>query len=557
MGQSLAPVSLSTPLERFDRAAHNPFDSLGFQFLVEQVPGGMVHKALRRNPQGHVVTEVDAEIQFVLGSGTRGRSYLLNRDGYLFESPVSWYTQKKAWDLSPGFESSYPPERPIDVSCLFCHSNEAQAVEHTRNRYRAPIFRGYAIGCERCHGPGELHVASHRSGQEIPADADDTIVNPRHLAPALREAVCQQCHLQGEARFVRQGRLTFDYRPGLPLQQFWSIFVRAPEFSADHKAVGHVEQMYASRCFQASNGKMGCISCHDPHELPGAEQRLATYRKRCLECHQETSCALAPDVRRQQQKADSCTACHMPRFQTSDIAHTAVTNHRILRRQEVTLPDSRQPGRARPGGISIVSFFEKELDAQDAGTARDLGLALIYLGAKATREKESLVSNALPLLEKAVQHCPADAAAWDAKGNALSLQGRMTESLAAFETALANAPEREITLAQAAVVAEAIGRPDKSVAYLRRLVAVNPWISEYHYKLSELLSRRSEWQNALDECETAVRLNPSDKPTRILLITCCLRCGKKDRAWSELQTLVGLNPKEEMVLRSWFARQVR
>src|SRR6266851_27910 len=66
MGQSLAPVSLSTPLERFDRAAHNPFDSLGFQFLVEQVPGGMVHKALRRNPQGHVVTEVDAEIQFVL-----------------------------------------------------------------------------------------------------------------------------------------------------------------------------------------------------------------------------------------------------------------------------------------------------------------------------------------------------------------------------------------------------------------------------------------------------------------------------------------------------------
>jgi tetratricopeptide (TPR) repeat protein len=184
-------------------------------------------------------------------------------------------------------------------------------------------------------------------------------------------------------------------------------------------------------------------------------------------------------------------------------------------------------------------------------------LALIYLGAKATRQKESIGPIALRLLEKAVQDCPDDVAAWEAKGSALSLQGRMTESLAAFETALAIAPEREMTLAQAAVIAEALGRPDKSLVYLRRLVAVNPWIAEYHYKLSEMLSRRGEWQNALDLCETAMRLNPSHEPTRILLITCCLRCGKKDRAWSELQTLVGLNPKEELALRSWFARQVR
>src|SRR5438309_1800114 len=49
MGRSLAPVSQSIPVERFDRAAHNPFESLGFQFLAERVPGGMVHKALRRN----------------------------------------------------------------------------------------------------------------------------------------------------------------------------------------------------------------------------------------------------------------------------------------------------------------------------------------------------------------------------------------------------------------------------------------------------------------------------------------------------------------------------
>jgi tetratricopeptide (TPR) repeat protein len=183
-------------------------------------------------------------------------------------------------------------------------------------------------------------------------------------------------------------------------------------------------------------------------------------------------------------------------------------------------------------------------------------LALIYLGAERTRGRESTSSIALTLLEKAVQDCPNDAAAWEAKGSALALQRRMTEALAAFETALANAPERETALAQAVLLAEALGQRDKSVAYLRRLIAVNPWIAEYHYKLSELLSRRGAWQDAFEECEMALRLNPNHDPTRILFITCCVRCGKQDLARSELQTLVALNPKDEMALRSWFARQM-
>jgi tetratricopeptide (TPR) repeat protein len=161
------------------------------------------------------------------------------------------------------------------------------------------------------------------------------------------------------------------------------------------------------------------------------------------------------------------------------------------------------------------------------------------------------------LLEKAVRDWPDDLTAWEAKGSALSSQGRMSESLAAFETALAQAPQSETALAAAALRAEAMDRLDKSVAYLRRLIAVNPWIAEYHYKLAELLARLGEWQRASEECETALRLNPSNEQTRILFIRCCLGCGKKDRAWNELQTVIALNPKQEMVLRSWFARQLR
>src|SRR5207302_405536 len=102
-----------------------------------------------------------------------------------------------------------------------------------------PVFDGFAIGCQRCHGPGELHVASRGTEK-------DTIVNPRHLEPALREAVCEQCHLEGEVRLVRHGRGLDDFRPGLPMELFWSVFLPTSETGEGPKAVGHVEQMYQS-----------------------------------------------------------------------------------------------------------------------------------------------------------------------------------------------------------------------------------------------------------------------------------------------------------------------
>src|SRR5262249_42400012 len=116
MGRSLAPVGEDTPIEAFDESAHNPFDRLSTHFVVERRPGGMVHRAQRRDAQGQVVAEDVARVGFVLGSGTRGRSYLVNQDGYLFMSPVSWYTQQKGWDLSPGFENAYPRQRVVDAT---------------------------------------------------------------------------------------------------------------------------------------------------------------------------------------------------------------------------------------------------------------------------------------------------------------------------------------------------------------------------------------------------------------------------------------------------------
>lgn len=555
MGQTLAPVRAARPVERYDAGARNPFEHRGLHFQVEPQDGRLFHKERRRDAQGRILTELAAEVQFAIGSGTHGRSYLIQRGEHLFQSSLSWFSQKGIWDLTPGLDVHEHFERPADLNCLFCHCTVVEPVPHAVNRYRPPLFRGDAIGCERCHGPGELHVRRQERTEEYDG-LDDTIVNPRHLAPALRESVCEQCHLKGESRIVRRGRAYFDYRPGLPLQLFLSVFVRAPEFVDNPQSGGHVEQLHVSRCFHASNGKLGCISCHDPHALPAAEQRVAYFRSRCLACHEEKGCALSPAVRQVQNPADSCIDCHMPHSATQ-IAHTTFTDHRIPRRPTSAVPAREPPRRFLPGQIPLVHFHGALVDPQDPGVSRDLGLALTELARAFPALGKRFGPLALPFLEAAVQTAPEDVAALEGQGYALWLLDRKAEALAAFDTALAKAPERELTLSYAGVLATQMERRDAAIAYWQRAVSVNPWSWHYRSRLAKLLAERQDWQQAVEAGEAALRLNPASEETRTLLIACLLRAGLKERAQSLFETLVALNPADEAVLRRWFAEQSR
>lgn len=570
MGRSLAPVASATPVERYDAAAAGGFRKGGWQFSVQHQGGRVFHRATRPGTEGAV--QAEAEVTYALGSGERGRSYLTNRGGYLFQSPVSWFTQKGTWDLSPGFSEQTQFDRPVQPLCLYCHSNGAEAVEHTLNHYEEPLFKGgAAIGCERCHGPGELHVRFREEGGGT-AGIDHTIVNPRHLEPALRDGVCQQCHLQGAERILRAGRRQGDYRPGLPLHDYWSVFVSSVggetppnprREGTDQKAVGQVEQTRSSRCFQASGGKLGCTSCHDPHRLPASAERAAFYRGRCLQCHGDqgfggetpptrSSCGLPPSVRRGKDPEDSCVACHMPRFATSDIAHTAVTDHRIPRRA-----GEARAGGPRPAGEgdALVHFHADLVPAGDNGVSRDLGVVLAEQAWKA--RTPGLARRALPLLERAVRNDPEDVAAWEAQGGALAMLGRPDEALAVFQTALLKAPRRERTLVGAALSAERAGLRDAAVAYWERALRVNPWSTHAHAQLARLLGERGEWARALEECRAALRLNPGGAETRMFLVLCYLRTGDKHRARAEFDRVLALRPAEHEKLRRWFDEQAR
>ncbi len=545
MGRSLAPAATAT--RSLDSAHHNPFEDLHSRFFVEQHGQRVWHRQVRLGPAGEELYEKAVEAHYAIGSGTRGFSYLTSRDGYLFQTPISWFSQKGVWDLSPAFRIWQVTSRPVGGDCLFCHANRTLFHEESVNRFDPPIFQGQAIGCERCHGPGEKHVRS--------SDRLD-IVNPARLEPALREAVCEQCHLQGETRVVRRGRRRDEFRPGLPLQAFLSVFVFRRDAPEGQRAVNHVEQMHESRCFQGSRGaaKLGCISCHDPHAAVAPEQRAASYRDRCLKCHQPQSCS-APAAARSA-RADSCIDCHMPRQASYDVAHTAVTDHRIRRRPEPSGSEPAPP--ALRGQVPVVAFTPEGTAPLPAAEAdRDLGIALIALVAGGKIERDRYADQALPLLEAATRRDPADVDAWQARADALTLLRRPAEALQAVEAALPLRPQQETLLARAGQLTQDLGDAGRAVGYWRRAVTANPWLAEYRGPLATLLARQGDWDEARVQCRDWLRLDPESVPARLLWIRCLLHDGKRPEARAEADRLNLLQPENRPRLEAWFAEQTR
>ncbi len=549
MGRSVSRANRMLPAQLKAAAS---FEASGLHYAVQRRGERVLHRETLPAAGKAPTLESSAEVAFAIGSGRQGQSFVINRDGRFFQSPISWYVHSNTWKLSPNYaQRNQHFNRPIAESCLFCHCNEAHLEADTLNQFETAPRLMESIGCERCHGPGELHVAAHEGGAGE-RGTDHTIVNPRLLSPQLREAVCEQCHLQGEARIVRPGASMWSYRPGLPLDQFLSVFVPAPNGHGNRKAVSHVEQMHQSRCFKSSDGRMGCVSCHDPHALPAEDERVAWYRGRCLTCHKETDCALAVDERRHHTPADSCIDCHMPRGDSSNIAHSSITDHRIVRRPV------RATAEVTSGERPLVRFHSGSSDDGVAGR-RDLALALAEVGERSNSESQRRVY-ARPiytLLAPTLERQPDDVAAWEARGQALWWDKRPREALESLEKALQRAPRREMSLRTAGLVTLELNETERSIAYWDRLLDIDPYTWQGYAFRAQAFALRKQWDRASADCIAALRLNPFEPRVRMLLIDCLVQQGRQQRARDELEILLALRSSPPEEIRKWFEELIR
>lgn len=545
MGRSVVPVAALAGEHPYDHEHNNPFTAFGIQFRVDQQGDRVFHRQTQLDGNGQPMYDFAHEVDYVVGSGERGHSYLSCRDGFVFQTPISWFSQKERWDISPGFARWACAGRLVTAECLHCHANRVEPVEGTRNRYHEPVFRGDAIGCERCHGPGELHAKSSQRAD---------IVNPTRLDPALREAVCQQCHLEGATRVLRRGRELNDFRPGMPLEEFWTVYIRGAGQGSDGKAVNHVEQMYESLCFQRSpRSEMGCITCHDPHATVAPEQRVDHYRDACLMCHQKLGCSLPEAERREKESEDSCIACHMPRAGTSDIAHVAATDHRILRERGEE-PQNRRGQRPK---VPLLDFHRGGPDLNDVGQGRDLGVALYQMALRGMPLTDADAEFVVGLLDKALDDWPDDLDAWQAKGKILQIVKRPEGAIAAYEAVLERLPQHETALVTLGQIYRDLGRKEEAVEYWRRAVAVNPYVAEYQKNLVLLLAERQAWKELRPYCRAWLELDPGSVEARRTWIECLLAGRQMEEAKTEFAELLALVPAEREKLEAWFTKQMR
>ena len=326
---------------------------LGYQYEVEQKDGRLIHRETVRDTKGDALAITQKPIEFTVGSGVHAKSYLFREGAYFGQSPLTWYKELDAIRMSPGFEGAFQPSfhRKIDSECAFCHVGSIDRKQH--NPYQFEIVET-TIGCERCHGPGELHAKRYRDDPD--ADGDDhTIVNPENLSRELAEAICQQCHLQGVNWVTTTGHDMWDFRPSQPVTHV-RVDYQLAIGGGDMRIVGHVEQMHASECYKQTE-TMTCTTCHPPHNPVTQEDKIDFYRSVCLDCHQDQSCG-KPLQERTRLAGNNCYQCHMPKADTN-VTHAAFHHHRIGIHNESVDVDSNAKAELIPV-LDLAGLSERE-----------------------------------------------------------------------------------------------------------------------------------------------------------------------------------------------------
>ena len=260
---------------------------------------------------------ISLPILYAFGEGKAGQTYILQYEGAMYESLVSFYNEIRGLDFTIGAARGVPSSlkhalgRKLsdnEVSnCFSCHSTGGVIGGQIHLDKITPGIR-----CEGCHGPGGQHVAAGKAGEPNAK----FIFNPSRLSgDELSQDFCASCH---------RGNDEFSLLKGMEINN-----VRFQPYRIFH-----------SKCY-SDDRRISCTACHDPHEP--LKQDAAYYDAKCLACHaSKESSAVSRASQRPQASitgcrvsTKDCISCHMPKIGPPS-AHFKFTDHyiRIARSRE-------------------------------------------------------------------------------------------------------------------------------------------------------------------------------------------------------------------------------
>jgi predicted CXXCH cytochrome family protein len=407
-----------------------------------------------------------------VGAGIVGYSYVVRVGAYLFQSPLSYYTQTRGWDFTPGYQTDSHLDftHEITSGCLFCHTGSVNLAAAGANQFAEPPFT--PISCERCHGSSAAHLRKPVPG---------SIVNPAKLPLRERDSVCEQCHLEGVTRILNPGRDWWDFQPGQPAEKTFVTYL-GPSNRGNLRAVSQSELLAQSQCARQSGGRLWCGTCHNPHAAESG--RATAVRQACLSCHE----SLFSSGRHR--AAEECVSCHMPRIRAGNVTHAAVTDHSIPRQP---LTPAQETGGSVP---QLRAWREPELGL----VARDLGLAYFEL---ATDEHAAADLNQAYRILSRLPPDEADDPPVDADLASLMLvQNQPGSAIQLFERASAQQPGNARYAYCLGVALWRAGRVGEAIKALTRGIQLDPSLPDAYLELAQLyqkIGQASESRRVIQE----------------------------------------------------------
>lgn len=563
---------------------------------------------------GHETNVEEKQIDFVMGSGNHARTYLhLTPRGTLQQLPLGWYSEKGGyWGMNPGYDKADygGSTRVIHYECMFCHNGYPRVPEGHQEagseaQYMQPLPQG--IDCQRCHGPGQWHVATAQTKGVASSEIRAAIVNPARLSPEREMEVCLQCHLETSNRplphsLQRFDRGPFSYIPGQPLPDFRLAFDLERGKNSGFEVAHAGYRLRESQCFLKSAGKLRCTTCHDPHDVPRGETAAAHYNAVCQSCH-----AVSQLTGAEHAASANCVSCHMPKRRTDDAVHIVMTDHKIVRikppgdllAEKTEVPDSPAtsyrgevvpyyPSKLAPTSNDSLYFALAQIADRsnlNVGLSRLASLidrfhpvqAGFYFGLGEGYRSSGNSVKAIASIEEAAQRAPNseiiqlelgnalmeakqwaraearfrtatrlkpdDAAAWGFLGWVLWQQEGTVEARSTFEKAIALDPDAAAAHNYLASLSMGTGDLPGAEREFRAALAINPGVAEWRTNLAMILAMQGELAEARYQFDRSIRLDPTFIPARLNYARVLVNSNDMDGAERQSKEALSLDPK--------------
>ena len=256
--------------------------------------GNYIYSVTTRNGKGEYTVSDGAQtvsVPIVWAMGVHAQTWVLERNGELYESLVSYYPSINALDVTTGDERLAPKTveeaigRPIGMeeakSCFSCHATNAVRQHELNLKSLEP-----GVGCEHCHLGATVHAAKIATSGDLTGVPSDL----HKLSSEDMSNFCGQCHRtwEGVVRSHWRGQADVRFQP---------------------------YRLANSRCYNGADARIGCVACHNPHDA--VVRDIAYYDSKCLACHgQAASSDHAAEVQPKTCPVakSRCASCHMPQI---------------------------------------------------------------------------------------------------------------------------------------------------------------------------------------------------------------------------------------------------